>query len=1037
MLLNPYVDAHFRNFTTFRNKVNGVQVSRVAHLILERFKIADNIHAGVEWPGAQGGLLLGPWGKNVIRDSLIVGHSDPRHVNLTHLMGRRLKHSTTGAPRRLGSNVRRRLVNSRHLREQSNRRLGGGGGLSSGMEGPAYHGLTVDNVTFANFDHPLTVAMTALAKESFTPGGGGWEVRFQNIHWDNAFNRIKWDHPHESVFVDVDGTFTGLTPGTSCVPWNALLDSFESCVVDERYGRGNSGRVCPKTRFVRVAAGGETTAPTVLKYKQLMVGYSNGKTFVKAHDSTYLYQKWRQEGEPYLIEMKTDAATPSQFVANPVGKLGLGYWTSAQGVLSPTVNMVFDEADGTQRTRVGTVAKDLSMILWKDASSNNAISGFKTWHNCEIEPTLCVAAPQPQYDYPEMSVDYHLKRRTIPKGHVFTVPVGKLYEFRWNLAANERADVETFAFDFSDVTEADQIWMRTQYQVKPDHFDIDGVTTQYYLPNTNNTAVPGKIPSLDPTFQKRHGTWSWNDQQSSVSFLLGGVHGTVSSSFVADPCPLNGCPDPAEKFSVAHIVRWSHRSTWNGSVSAIEIDKVDPVTGLPTDGSTVTMASNATVLFDVIDTPILKVLHIRGTLHYEDVLNANRSLNAINIVVRGTGNLTMDCQISYSCEVVLHGDRFTKGVTAGGSSFGAKGLVVFGEVNMRGPPRISSWSKLHSHVEIGSTSVIVANPGDFKQGDKIVISATAYNPSHAEVKFITHVSGSVLSVDSAFAHRHRCDGGTGVVCGEVGLLSRAVRIRGGNSDVADSFHSLYEHEFGATVTVTRRASVVDGKAVWENGHVHAENVGFYDCGQAGFDDRHCLYFARGLGAGGGLSSISHVSFDYMFNAAVSIGNGVSGVRVENCVGFKSLGSMFVVKQGAGPLNAIVKTLSVLVMTRLTHRGAALRSNLNNVDWEDYPANFDLHEKGIFVDNVAAGSERLGFKGYGGPCSGGTESWQWDRNEAHTTSIGSATLGNCPDGMCYNNFKGYVVYFNPLFIVLLSSFFLSFCFSVLHLIYHRR
>ena len=139
--------------------------------------------------------------------------------------------------------------------------------------------------------------------------------------------------------------------------------------------------------------------------------------------------------------------------------------------------------------------------------------------------------------------------------------------------------------------------------------------------------------------------------------------------------------------------------------------------------------------------------------------------------------------------------------------------------------------------------------------------------------------------------------------------------------------------------------------------------------------------------------------------------------------------MFVVKQGAGPLNAIVKTLSVLVMTRLTHRGAALRSNLNNVDWEDYPANFDLHEKGIFVDNVAAGSERLGFKGYGGPCSGGTESWQWDRNEAHTTSIGSATLGNCPDGMCYNNFKGYVVYFNPLFIVLLSSFFLFFCPSV--------
>ena len=61
-----------------------------------------------------------------------------------------------------------------------------------------------------------------------------------------------------------------------------------------------------------------------------------------------------------------------------------------------------------------------------------------------------------------MKIPYHLKRRTINPGWQFTVPVNQLYEFRWNLAVNERADIETFSFDYSDVTVSDKIWLRTQ-----------------------------------------------------------------------------------------------------------------------------------------------------------------------------------------------------------------------------------------------------------------------------------------------------------------------------------------------------------------------------------------------------------------------------------------------------------------------------------------------------------------------------------------------------------------------------------------------
>ena len=82
-----------------------------------------------------------------------------------------------------------------------------------------------------------------------------------------------------------------------------------------------------------------------------------------------------------------------------------------------------------------------------------------------------------------------------------------------------------------------------------------------------------------------------------------------------------------------------------------------------------------------------------------------------------------------------------------------------------------------------------------------------------------------------------------------------------------------------------------------------------------------IFEQPGLGPDGALSSIQHVSFDYMFAAATYVGKGVSGVRVEDCVGYKSLGSMFVVEATAGSANAVVRTLSVLVVTIQTHRGA--------------------------------------------------------------------------------------------------------------------
>jgi len=50
---NPYVEAKYTNMFAYFNKKNGVQLSRLASVRLDHFKIADNGATGIECPGAQ------------------------------------------------------------------------------------------------------------------------------------------------------------------------------------------------------------------------------------------------------------------------------------------------------------------------------------------------------------------------------------------------------------------------------------------------------------------------------------------------------------------------------------------------------------------------------------------------------------------------------------------------------------------------------------------------------------------------------------------------------------------------------------------------------------------------------------------------------------------------------------------------------------------------------------------------------------------------------------------------------------------------
>jgi hypothetical protein len=484
------VEARFQNLLAYRNSVNGAQISASGAQVYDGFKMVDNIHAGFEMPGAQGGLVKGAWGQNQIVNALIVGKSGD-DMNITTLKCEGHGNFGTGGKSDAGCSGLWKPV--------------------LGIEAPAWHRLLVSNTTFANFHDPQTVAVGALPKEGFTALGGGWETRFEKIRWENAPQRTWFEHKHEATFTDVDGTFseTGV-PQTTVAAYNELMPYFPECELDERYNFGFvGGNVCKNSTWRRISV--NAMAPDSLQYKWLLVGFAgDGKDpFVKADETAYLRGKWRAIGDDHLIEINTSTAAEfgaidaSIYPVPTAGGLVLtsrtvnrqGLWREAQGVAIPAspsdavatsglhpgavVTLIVTQADRTVTNHNGTVSADGSQIEWGcDFPSDDRWLCAPNWISCDASPARCVEPGRygvPRHAIPHTAVKYHLKRKTKAEGYEFNVPTGRLYDVRWWTDENDNADIAEYRFDVSDLQGDDHLWIRHQYQQVPDHLQVVSV----------------------------------------------------------------------------------------------------------------------------------------------------------------------------------------------------------------------------------------------------------------------------------------------------------------------------------------------------------------------------------------------------------------------------------------------------------------------------------------------------------------------------------------------------------------------------------
>ena len=219
--------AIFNNLLAWKNN-RGVEFHEtVGALQVHNSTMLDNEEAGVEITA-----ITGQWGGAVVKDVLIVGHSN---------------------------------VNS----DDSNFCT------VAGFRAPHSYYLSISNVTFVNFDRPGCSAV--LACSHCRALQGGFLTRYDNITLIDSPNLSGWQWTYEHVHRDLDGSLTGIVNG-SLLPYTGLLPS-DRCSVHQASSTSVDGSLCDASvDFVRIAV--HSVSPSSIATRTLFMTNQYGTSRV-------------------------------------------------------------------------------------------------------------------------------------------------------------------------------------------------------------------------------------------------------------------------------------------------------------------------------------------------------------------------------------------------------------------------------------------------------------------------------------------------------------------------------------------------------------------------------------------------------------------------------------------------------------------------------------------------------------------------------------------------------------------------------------
>ena len=394
------------------------------------------------------------------------------------------------------------------------------------------------------------------------------------------------------------------------------------------------------------------------------------------------------------------------------------------------------------------------------------------------------------------------------------------------------------------------------------------------------------------------------------------------------------------KAMAMHETRWSDPASW-------------PDGKVPRAGDAVTIERDKSILLDV-NPPALRSLTVHGKLAFSNALDTELTTEWIYL---SGGELDIGSQAHpYTRHATITLTDNVPGEDV--NTMGDRGIMMLnGTLELHGD-RTNTWTKLARTAKAGASKIDVLNASQWRKGDVIVLASTDFDPHQAEERTIAAVSGNTLTLDKPLAYMHFGEITYGVdERGEVGLLTHNIKIQASEDAAKTYFGGHIMAMAGSQVHV----SGIELNRMGQNMHLARYPMHWHIAG-----DARGQYFEN--------SSIHDT-----YSRCLTV-HGTNDVLVENNVTFNSVGHCFFLEDAVEHGNQFVHNLAILVKchpdgkpcvpTNLGPDGdrpslAASTAGQKTVDvlipsdntvsayWATNPDN-------IYIDNVAAGSEEIGF-----------------------------------------------------------------------------
>src|SRR6202166_249389 len=393
--------------------------------------------------------------------------------------------------------------------------------------------------------------------------------------------------------------------------------------------------------------------------------------------------------------------------------------------------------------------------------------------------------------------------------------------------------------------------------------------------------------------------------------------------------------------STASAKRWSDAATW-------------PDKKVPGKDAVVTIGRDMDVVLDVTP-PALHGLTINGKLSFAD--NKDLELATEWIMVHGELEIGTEAKPHTHQATITLTDNFKDEDFGGlgGNDRSDRGIMLMGgTLNLHGTEK-DSWTKLAQTAAVGSNTIQVLTPGDWKKGQTLVLASTDFDPHQAEERTIAAISGNTITLDKKLDYMH-----FGKITfdvderGEVGMLSRNIVIQAS----PDADQTLFGGHIMAMLGSKMFVDGVELNRMGQNMHLARYPIHW-----------HLLGDAQG-------QYIKNSAIHNTYSRCVTV-HGTNYLDVENNVTYNNIGHCFFLEDGVEHDNQFVHNLGILtkchpeapcVPTNLAAAGESRPAGGNGQNAKDVLLPSDntaatfwiTNPDNIYRDNVAAGSDSNGF-----------------------------------------------------------------------------